>query len=448
MPAVSTDAYGSGRFSGSGWAGLGSVLRRLRGLIRATRASGPEEGRSHPRSDRERTSAFPAPEDEPEAAADQAKARFLGAISHEFRTPLNAVIGFADLLVLNPDQGPLTHRQRQSIDQIRQAGRQLLALVDDVLDLARVEAGGVAVRSERLDPQLIVRGLCHELAGRARLAGVTLHLPPPTAGLALRADPAHLKHILTALLTNAIQYNRPGGSVLIEMRHDGGRVALSVRDTGPGLPPDRMTELFQPFSRLGRECGSQAGTGVGLAMAHRLALAMGGDLQAESQPGQGSCFTLRLPAADAAPMPRDLSPVPDLGLRAATVLYVEDHPANVVLMRHVMAALGDIHLHVATTAHQGLTLARDLRPDVIILDIHLPDMDGIALKGLLDDDPLTRGIPVLALSAAVAEADRQRGYRAGFRAYLTKPLHIPDLARALDEALSAGMPTLADAPGV
>ena len=379
-------------------------------------------------------------------AAHRAKTEFLASMSHELRTPLNAVIGFADLMRLNEAQDPLSHRQHQALEQIRAAGARLLTLVDEVLNLADIEGGRLALSVERVDPLLVARQGCETLRPTAQTAGVDLREPPPVAGLAALADRERLRQVLTALIANAVKYNRPGGAVLIEARQSSDGVSLSVHDTGPGLPGARLDGLFQPFNRLGRETSEVPGAGLGLAVARRLIQAMDGRLEAESREGEGSVFTVHLPVAVETPRLVSASPVPAAALPDATLLYVEDNPSNIVLMRHVVAALGRIQLHVAETGPDGLTLARDLRPDVIILDINLPGMDGFAVKARLAEDALTRDVPVLALSARAAFADIRRGREAGFAEYLTKPLQIPALVEALSRALSPkAAPSAADA---
>ena len=372
------------------------------------------------------------------AAASQAKSDFLAGMSHELRTPLNAVIGFAELMRMNEGAEPLTRRQSQAVEQILSSGQHLLSLIEEVLDLARIEAGKLSMSVERVDPQLVVRQVCDNLRPQAEAAGITLRAPAPTAGLGVVADRTRLRQVLINLLSNAIKYNRPGGDVLLEVRQTAEGVAVSVHDTGVGIPADRMAELFQPFNRLGRETSDVAGTGIGLAVSRRLAEAMNGRLECASLAGEGSTFTLHLPLAHPAAAPATASPIPAGSLPAATMLYVEDNPSNIALMRHVVAALGPIQLHVAENGHEGLSLARDLRPDVILLDINLPGLSGFELKARLDADPLTRGLPVLALSASAMPGDIKRGREAGFRDYLTKPLDIPALAAALNRALGSG----------
>ena len=379
------------------------------------------------------------------ASASQAKTDFLASMSHELRTPLNAVIGFGELLRMNAATEPLTLRQKHAVDHILAAGQHLLTLVEEVLDLARIEAGKLSMSMEAVDPHLVARQVCHALRLEAEAAGITLKSPPVAAGFGVVADRTRLRQVLLNLVTNAIKYNRAGGEVAVELRQErvGGRetMVLAVRDTGVGIPAERMVELFQPFNRLGRETSTVPGTGIGLTVSRRLAEAMQGRLEADSREGVGSCFTLYLPLARAcAPqVPAGELPVldtPALPGGVATLLYVEDNPSNIALMRHVVTALGSLQLHIAETGHEGLALARDLRPDIILLDINLPGMSGFELKARLDVDPLTCDLPVLALSASAMPSDIRRGEAAGFREYLTKPLDIPAFARALNRVLS------------
>ena len=419
------------------WAGLRLAIRAKGEAATLRRLHATLDARADLRA-RELQAALAAAEGQAAQveAAHRAKTEFLASMSHELRTPLNAVIGFSDLLQMNEGREALTHRQHQAVEQIRAAGARLLTLVDEVLNLADIEGGRLALDVERVDPLLIARQVCESLRPLAEAAGIELREPPPVAGLAARADRERLRQVLTALIANAVKYNRPGGAVLIEARQSSDGVVLGVHDTGPGLPAARMNDLFQPFNRLGREASEVPGAGLGLAVARRLIEAMGGGLEAESREGEGAVFTVRLPPALDTPRAVTASSVPSLALPEATLLYVEDNPSNIALMRHVITALGGIRLHVAETGPEGLALARDLRPDVVILDINLPGMDGFALKARLAEDPLTRAVPVLALSANAAFADIRRGRAAGFLAYLTKPLQIPALVEALSRALT------------
>ena len=418
------------------WAGVRLSLQSRREAARLAELNGSLERRVADRT-RELRLALDASDEQARAlaAASQAKSDFLAGMSHELRTPLNAVIGFSELIRMNTVAEPLTLRQSQAVEHIAASGQHLLALIEEVLDLARIEAGKLSMSVERVDPQLVVRQVCDSLRPQAEAAGVVLKAPPPTAGLGVVADRTRLRQVLINLISNAIKYNREGGMILLEIRQSAHGVALSVHDTGFGIPEDRMTELFQPFNRLGRETSDIAGAGIGLAVSQRLAQAMDGRLEAVSREGEGSTFTLHLPLAGPVAAPITASPIPVGTVPGATMLYVEDNPSNIALMRHVIAALGPIQLHVADNGHEGLALARDLRPDVILLDINLPGLSGFELKARLDADPLTRDLPVLALSASAMPQDIQRGKAAGFRDYLTKPLDIAALAGALNRAL-------------
>lgn len=417
---------------------------RLRGRAEATRLKQTNEALEARVAERTRelTLALQAADEQSVAlkSASQAKSDFLASMSHELRTPLNAVIGFSELMRMNAVAEPLTHRQEQAVDHILTAGRHLLCLIEEVLDLSRIEAGGLSMSIERVDPQLVIREVCESLRPEAVAAGIDLKGPPPTAGMGVTADRTRLRQVLLNLISNAIKYNSAGGTVLVEARQDGQGVTISVHDTGAGIPKSRMNELFQPFNRLGRESSAVGGAGIGLAVSRRLAEAMGGSLNAKSIENEGSTFTLKLPGARLDAQTVVASPVqplmrPLIPGRDAVVLYVEDNPSNVALMRHVVSALGSIRLHVAETGETGLALARDLGPDIIILDINLPDMSGFDVKVRLDADPLTQDIPVMALSASAMPRDVKQGRAAGFVDYMTKPFDIAALARALQKAV-------------
>lgn len=369
------------------------------------------------------------------ASALRARTDFLASMSHELRTPLNAVVGFSDLLLVAESQEPLTHRQHQALQEIRKGGARLSQLVDEVLDLVEIDSGRAVVVDERVDPLLLTRQVCEELMPAAKLAGIDLKAPPMAAGLLARGDRARLKQVMGALIQNAIQYNRTGGVVLIEAMQQGQLVRIKVHDTGVGLPAGRQEEVFEPFNRMGREGSASPGMGVGLAVARKLIEAMGGQLNVESEASRGSSFIISLPSADAAAAPIIASPIPQLRLREATLLYIEDNHSNIALMKHVVSAIGGLELHIAETGLQGVALARDLQPDVVILDINLPGMDGYQVKERLANEPLTRHLPVLALSASATKSDLHRGRAAGFFEYLTKPLNIGLLVEALARAL-------------
>lgn len=369
--------------------------------------------------------------------ANRAKSDFLANMSHELRTPLNAVIGFADILRMGTD---LDVRQGEAVEQIHVAGRHLLALIEEVLDFAKIESGKLSVSIAAVDPLAAAEGLVATFRPMAEKAQVALRVAPCPEAVAVRADDLRLKQVLANLISNAIKYNRPAGQVEVRTRRVGDQVLLDVRDTGLGIPAGRMADLFEPFERLGREGSAIEGAGLGLALTRRLVAAMGGKLDVQSIEGVGTTFTVELPAAEPV---EALHPVAALA-RAdvlgeapeAVVLYVEDNASNIRLMQHIAEALGSIELHVAEGPLEGLELAASLRPDVILLDINLPGMDGFQVKARLDADPATRGIPVIAISANVLTETMTRGQVSGFHSYLTKPIDIHALVAAIQDAVS------------
>ncbi|MGX8273205.1 hybrid sensor histidine kinase/response regulator [Brevundimonas diminuta] len=368
-----------------------------------------------------------------EAAGRRTHTALLAAFSREMRGPLDAILGFADLLRINAVNEPLSRRQSQAVEQIHDGATRLRTLVEGLTAFA--DASGVAAARERLDPLLIARRICQSLAGQAETAGVDLRPPPFQAGLTVQAEPRALDQVLTRLIRNAVQHNRRGGTVVIEGRRLAQEVWITVRDTGPGLSPRRIETLFDPFARRGRAASSADGAGVGLAAARRLAAAMDGDLTVESREGEGAAFTLRLPASPrrqaefpaASPWPR----LPD-----AVLLYIAEDAAAVALMRHLLHGSGQIQLHVAATAQEGAELARDLQPDAVILDLDLHGGQGLAVKAALAQEPLTRDLPVMALSAAIAPDEVRRAQAAGFAEYLIKPIGLADLTAGLSRLLA------------
>jgi signal transduction histidine kinase/ActR/RegA family two-component response regulator len=371
-------------------------------------------------------------------AANRFKSDFLANMSHELRTPLNAIIGFADVLKLQRGEEALKPSQMEAVQQIGASGRHLLSLIEEVLDFSKIEAGKITVTLEPVDPTQIAGDLATTFRFDLEKAGVGLEIAAPPQPIAVSADLLRLKQVLTNLISNAIKYNRPGGGVCVEVADLAQEVAIRVRDNGLGIPADRLPNLFEPFNRLGRETSTVDGAGLGLALTKRLVTAMGGELAVESEAGVGSTFTVRLPAAapaQARPEPA-IEPATPIEGPAATILYIEDNPSNVRLMHHVAMALGGLDLHVAEHPLEGLAMAARLRPDLILLDINLPDMDGFQVKARLDADPATREIPVVALSANVLSDTKARGRNAGFFGFLAKPLSIPALAETIHAAVA------------
>jgi PAS domain S-box-containing protein len=381
--------------------------------------------------------------------ANQAKSEFLTSMSHELRTPMNGILGFGQLLATS-HFGSLTPRQKEFVDAILDSGRHLLDLIDDILQLSKIEAGKLTVTPEPVSLTTLLKSVIANLQGDARKYGVTLAGAESGLGMpAVWADRTRLAQAIINLGSNAIKYNRANGSVTFACEAiDGGRIRISVRDTGIGIPEERQKELFQPFNRLGAERGIVEGTGIGLSLTRRLVELMDGSLGYVSRPGEGSSFWIDIPVCtrQVESEPVQASVTAGLERRSGiSILYVEDNVGNQTLMRHVVATLTDVTLLEASTGQAGLALARERKPDLIILDINLPDVSGFALLQQLRRFPETAMTPVLALSADAMPSSVARGLETGFFRYLTKPLNIEALLQAIDDALLAaemmGIPT-------
>ncbi len=373
--------------------------------------------------------------------ANLAKSDFLSSMSHELRSPLNAILGFAQLMA--SDAPPPTPSQQASIDQILKAGWHLLELINEVLDLAKIEAGQAALSPEPVSLAEALRE-CHSMVEQQALKrGIRMRFPLLDVPCFVRADRTRLKQILLNLLSNAIKYNRDQGTVEVQCSVTGGdRIHISVRDTGAGLAPERLAQLFQPFNRLGQEAGPEEGTGIGLVVAKRLAELMGGTIGAESTAGVGSVFWVELVAARPPEMTGE-SVEPAVPANAQlenrssvhTLLYVEDNPANLKLLEQLIARRADMRLLTAVTGALGVELARVSLPEVIVMDIHLPDINGVEALRLLRENPRTAHIPVIALSANAMPRDIEKGIKAGFFRYLTKPIKLNEFMEALSAVL-------------
>ncbi len=372
-------------------------------------------------------------------AANRAKSDFLSRMSHELRTPLNAMLGFAQLLGSDRQQ-PLSESQQVQVAQIQQAGWHLLEMINDVLDLSRVDSDNLRLQPQALQLQPLVDAAWTLVAGEAtrKRLGVSRDLAEDAA--LIQGDATRVKQILTNLLSNAVKYNVDDGRVALQARRAGSRVEITVSDSGPGMTPEQLDGLFQPFNRLGRERSNIQGTGIGLVISRRLAELMGGTLEARSRAGRGSSFILSLPGAGAGSLEDGAAPQPpvgDAGYHRRIVHYVEDNATNVEVMRGILAQRPQVQFVVSVTGLDGLAAIRAQLPDVILLDMHLPDIDGLELLRHLKDRPETRRIPVIVVSADALSTQIDRALDAGAAHYLTKPVDIAELLRLLDSVLEA-----------
>jgi signal transduction histidine kinase/CheY-like chemotaxis protein len=414
---------------------LGALLLTVTGRARLIEIAVQERTVALEQQVRERLEAVRARE--AAEASNRAKSDFLSRMSHELRTPLNAMLGFAQLLELESRE-PLGPTQRGWVGQIRQAGWHLLEMINDVLDLSRIESGNLRMALETLNmPELLAstRPLVQQAADRR---GITIEEHLSANASHARGDATRVKQILTNLLSNAVKYNVDGGHIRVSSQVRGDRVEVMVADTGLGMNTQQMTALFQPFNRLGQELSSTEGTGIGLVISQRLAELMGGDLSAASDVGQGSLFILSLPLASpeeaAAQTPMSAAGISDYHHRR--VHYIEDNETNVEVMRGMLAQRPQVDLRVSGNGLDGLTAIRARRPDVLLLDMHLPDISGLELLRHLKLDPETRGIPVIVVSADALPTQIAEALQAGAHRYLTKPVSVGELLEVLDELLA------------
>jgi PAS domain S-box-containing protein len=373
--------------------------------------------------------------------ANLAKSDFLSSMSHELRSPLNAILGFAQLI--NSDTPPPTSAQAASIDQILHAGWYLLDLINEILDLAQIESGKLALSREPTSLTEVMLECQAMIEPQAQKRGIKMIFPHSDAPYFVDADRTRLKQILINLLSNAIKYNKANGSVVVDCATDRpGRIRVRVKDTGAGLPRDMLLQLFQPFNRLGQERSEEEGTGIGLVMSKRLVELMGGHIGVESTVGSGSVFWFELNSTNEPQLELDTTQpaaiahaqVPN-GAPLRTLLYVEDNPANLKLIEQLIARRADIRLLSAKEGILGVHLARVHKPDLILMDINLPGISGIEALEILRGDTATMHIPVIALSANARPRDIEKGLQAGFFRYLTKPIKVNEFMDTLDVAL-------------
>jgi PAS domain S-box-containing protein len=373
--------------------------------------------------------------------ANLAKSIFLSKMSHELRTPLNAILGFAQLLETGSPEP--THTQLIRLQQIIKAGWYLLELINEILDLAVIESGKLSLSREPVS-LIEVMGECRALIeSQALKHDIHINYLPFDHSWFVNADRTRVKQVLINLLSNAIKYNREHGTVVVECSAvTPESIRISIQDSGAGLPPEKLVQLFQPFNRLGQEKGTEEGTGIGLVVTKQLVELMGGTIGVKSTVGVGSKFWIELVRDNTPQLVFGNTPLPELDPQSnenlaqqRTLLYVEDNPANLMLVEQIMAEHPHVRMLSARDGNLGIALARAHLPDVILMDINLPGMSGIEALAILREDPATAHIPVIALSANAMLRDIEKGLEVGFFRYLTKPIKVKEFMLALNDAL-------------
>ncbi|MDD2849981.1 MAG: ATP-binding protein, partial [Desulfuromonadaceae bacterium] len=380
--------------------------------------------------------------------ANLAKSDFLSSMSHELRTPLGAILGFAQLIESGTPEP--TPTQKRSIDQILKAGWYLLELINEILDLALIESGKLSLSLEPVSLAEVMQECEVMVEPQAQQHGITVVFTPLDTPYFVNADRTRVKQLLLNLLSNAIKYNRVDGKVTVTCSVNlPDSIRISVQDTGEGLTSEQITQLFQPFNRLGQKTDIEQGTGIGLVVCKRLVELMGGEIGVESTAGEGSVFwidlgsTTELKTDDQAVEP---TPTPQMEVQGnenmSTLLYVEDNPANMMLVEDLIARRPDIRLLTAMDAVRGIEIARTALPDAILMDINLPGISGIDALKILSADPLTAHIPIVALSANAIPRDIEKGMEAGFFRYLTKPIKVVEFMETMDMVLKHAKRTI------
>ncbi len=373
--------------------------------------------------------------------ANLAKSDFLSSMSHELRSPLNAVLGFAQLM--ESDTPPPTPSQKASIDQILHAGWYLLELINEILDLSVIESGRLSLSLEPVSLPEVMLECQAMIEPQALKRGITMTFPDFAAPCFIKADRTRLKQVLINLLSNAIKYNQTGGSVVVDcVMSTPECIRISVKDSGAGLSPEKLAQLFQSFNRLGQEASGEEGTGIGLVVSKRLVELMEGTIGVESVVGTGSVFWIEL-ISEGDPHAEYIKAACDTiaespfaaGTHSRLLLYVEDNPANLKLIEQLITRRPDMRLLTAQNGRDGINLARASMPDVILMDINLPGINGIEAMKILRLDPATAHIPIVALSANAIPRDIEKGLEAGFYRYLTKPIKVNEFFETLLEAL-------------
>lgn len=369
--------------------------------------------------------------------ANSAKSDFLSSMSHELRTPLNAILGFGQLLDYSP-KTPLSHTQKNYVDQILKGGAHLLELINEVLDLAKIEVGKLALIIEEVNAIDVILECACFINTIAREKNVTVQFNHDQDELYILADETRFKQVILNLLSNAVKYNKKDGLVLISIIEcNDNQYQIEIKDTGFGISKDQQNDVFKPFCRLGQESSDIEGTGIGLTFTKEIIEKMNGSIGFESVESNGSCFWIKLPGANndqsvASTLKKSPIDLQQLISSKATLLHIEDNPDNLKLIEMLIETIPNLSFISAHNAELGIKLAINKQPDIIVLDINLPGMNGFeALKKLKNNDK-TRHIPVMALSANAMKNDIKKGINAGFLFYLTKPVNVNEFLNAIE----------------
>ncbi|NQZ08874.1 MAG: response regulator [Algicola sp.] len=374
--------------------------------------------------------------------ANKAKSEFLSRMSHELRTPLNAILGFSQLMQINPDQ---SIEQRQiGIGHILDAGNHLLKLVDGILDLSKIEAGKFCVAEEDLNASLLISKLIAQIQPSAQQRKITiLNQLSLHDDFFIRADKTAFNQIILNLLNNAVKYNDKAGSITIDGGESGNdEIWFSVSDTGPGIDSGDIEALFEPFNRLGQEFTGIEGTGIGLSLCKMLVELLGGSIAANCESGNGCCFKVILPKGNRESLDIEAAGTALTVLKEGRestgrkILYIEDNHCNLVLVKQILQAEPQVKFLSAVNPKDGIALARTQLPDLILMDIQLPQMDGITAFRELQTFRETRNIPVIAVSAQAMQEDIQAAMNAGFKGYITKPFDVKLFLSKIDSVLN------------
>jgi signal transduction histidine kinase/CheY-like chemotaxis protein len=391
----------------------------------------------------ERTIEFRQAKEEAQKS-NHAKSEFLANMSHELRTPMNSILGFSQLLQMD-SANPLKDYQQENLNTIVSAGNHLLELITEVLDLSKIESGNMGLSIEPVDLLLIVDDLILISKPLAAKNSITLEYQDiPANSIFLEVDALRFKQVVLNLVSNAIKYNKPNGSVFISYKKtETGKLRLGITDTGNGIPRDKIENIFKPFDRLGLEGGSIEGTGIGLTISKKLIEMMGGTIGVTSNPGEGSFFFIEVPISQKPLLPPDQSKEPSVSNEpflnqkiTKKILYIDDMAINLELVDRLLSRHSNLEFLSASNALEGIEIAKAQVPDLILMDIHMPDMDGlIAFKKLKSIDE-TKAIPIIAVTADAMDKNIKKAMNMGFKDYITKPIDLGKFLISIEKTIT------------